>query len=129
MKAGEIFKKLEEKGWYFDADTKEVDGNAYMAFAEEYHQAKLKLLSMPDVSKRFKLFEFEVNDFAIISIHDNIEKKVVCHLVHDNGADYCREMAQKMLDGLNACQRYWYMNSEKLIYTNDDKSRRPSQTI
>lgn len=71
---------------------------------------------MPDVSKRFKLFEFEVNDFAIISIHDDIEKKVVCHLVHDNGADYCREMAQKMLDGLNACQRFAGMQRSPLKY-------------
>jgi len=53
MNAGEIFKKLEEKGWFFDDDTKEVDANSYMAFAEEYHQAKLKLLSMPDVGQTF----------------------------------------------------------------------------
>lgn len=50
---------------------------------------------------RFAINKTVLSDFALYSIIDRKEQKVVCHLVYDNGEEYCNEMAEKMLNGLN----------------------------
>lgn len=50
---------------------------------------------------RFSINKIILSDFALFSIIDNEQQKVVCHLVYDNGEQYCDEMANKMLAGLN----------------------------
>ena len=56
-----------------------------------------------NVSSRFSISKTIVSDFALFAIIDNEQNKVVCHLVYDNGEQYCDEMANKMLVGLNGC--------------------------
>lgn len=56
-----------------------------------------------DVSSRFSVIKTILSDFALFAIVDNELNKVVCHLVYDNGEQYCDEMANKMLAGLNGC--------------------------
>jgi hypothetical protein len=56
-----------------------------------------------DVSSRFSINKTILSDFALFAIIDNEQKKVVCHLVYENGEQYCDEMANKMLVGLNVC--------------------------
>ena len=56
-----------------------------------------------DVSSRFSIIKTTLSDFALFAIVDNDLNKVVCHLVYDNGEEYCEEMANKMLAGLNGC--------------------------
>lgn len=56
-----------------------------------------------DVINRFSINKTILSDFALFAIVDNELNKVVCHLVYDNGEEYCEEMANKMLDGLNGC--------------------------
>ena len=58
---------------------------------------------LPLVSNRFSINKTILSDFALFAIIDNEQKKVVCHLVYDNGEQYCDEMANKMLAGLNGC--------------------------
>jgi len=53
------------------------------------------------VSSRFSILKTILLDFALFAIVDNKLNKVVCHLVHDNGEEYCEEMANKMLASLN----------------------------
>lgn len=60
-------------------------------------------LNKPAVSSRFSIFKTILSDFALFAIVDNELDKVVCHLVYDNGEEYCEEMANKMLAGLNGC--------------------------
>ena len=60
-------------------------------------------LRQTDVSSRFSIIKTILSDFALFAIVDNELNKVVCHLVYDNGEDYCEEMANKMLAGLNGC--------------------------
>lgn len=55
------------------------------------------------VSNRFSITKTILADFALFAIIDNEQNKVVCHLVYDNGEQYCDEMANKMLAGLNGC--------------------------
>ena len=55
------------------------------------------------VSSRFSINKAILSDFALFAIIDNEQQKVVCHLVYDNGEEYCEEMANKMLAGLNGC--------------------------
>ena len=55
------------------------------------------------VSTRFSINKTIVSDFALFAIIDNEQNKVVCHLVYDNGEQYCDDMANKMLLGLNGC--------------------------
>lgn len=55
------------------------------------------------VSNRFSIIKTILSDFALFAIVDNELDKVVCHLVYDNGEEYCEEMANKMLAGLNGC--------------------------
>ena len=55
------------------------------------------------VSSRFSIIKTILSDFALFAIVDNELNKVVCHLVYDNGEEYCEEMANKMLAGLNGC--------------------------
>ena len=55
------------------------------------------------VSSRFSIIKTILSDFALFAIVDNELNKVVCHLVYDNGEEYCDEMANKMLAGLNGC--------------------------
>lgn len=52
-------------------------------------------------NKRFTIQKTILSDFVLFAIIDNKQKKVVCHLVYDNGEQYCDEMANKMLVGLN----------------------------
>jgi hypothetical protein len=54
-----------------------------------------------DVSSRFSVIKTTLSDFALFAIVDNDLNKVVCHLVYDNGEEYCQEMADKILAGLN----------------------------
>ena len=58
---------------------------------------------LPLVSNRFSINKTILSDFALFAIIDNEQKKIVCHLVYDNGEQYCDEMANKMLAGLNGC--------------------------
>jgi predicted PolB exonuclease-like 3'-5' exonuclease len=58
---------------------------------------------LPCVSNRFSISKTILSDFALFAIIDNQQNKVVCHLVYDNGEQYCDEMANKMLAGLNGC--------------------------
>ena len=58
---------------------------------------------LPCVSNRFSITKTILADFVLFAIIDNEQNKVVCHLVHDNGEQYCDEMANKMLAGLNGC--------------------------
>ena len=53
------------------------------------------------VSIRFSIVKTILSDFVLIAILDNELNKVVCHLVYDNGEEYCEDMANKMLTGLN----------------------------
>jgi hypothetical protein len=55
------------------------------------------------VSNRFSIIKTILSDFALFAIVDNQLNKVVCHLAYDNGEEYCEEMANKMLVGLNGC--------------------------
>jgi len=59
---------------------------------------------LPCVSSRFSITKTILSDFALFVIIDNELNKVVCHLVYDNGDEYCDEMANKMLAGLNGWQ-------------------------
>jgi len=61
-----------------------------------------KALTLGGVSNRFSINKTILSDFALFAIIDNKLNKVVCHLVYDNGEEYCDEMANKMLVGLNA---------------------------
>ena len=54
-----------------------------------------------DVSSRFSIIKTILSEIALFAIVDNELNKVVCHLVYDNGEEYCEEMANKMLAGLN----------------------------
>lgn len=60
-------------------------------------------LQQTAVSSRFSIIKTILSDFALFAIVDNELNKVVCHLVYDNGEQYCEEMANKMLAGLNGC--------------------------
>ena len=60
-------------------------------------------VTLDSVRKRFSINKTVLSDFALFAIIDNEQKKVVCHLVYDNGEQYCDEMANKMLVGLNGC--------------------------
>lgn len=51
---------------------------------------------------RFSITKVLCSDFALFAIVDNELKKIVCHLVYENGEPYCDEMANKMLQGLNS---------------------------
>lgn len=59
-------------------------------------------MTLGGVSNRFSINKTILSDFALFAIIDNKLNKVVCHLVYDNGEEYCDEMANKMLVGLNA---------------------------
>ena len=50
---------------------------------------------------RFKINKAILSDFALFVIVDNELNKVVCHLVYDNGEEYCDEMANKIVTALN----------------------------
>ena len=56
-------------------------------------------LTVPN--KRFSITKTILSDFSLFAIIDNEQNKVVCHMVYDNGEEYCDEMANKMLEGLN----------------------------
>ena len=60
-------------------------------------------LNIAGVSNRFSINKTILSDFALFAIIDNEQNKVVCHLVYDNGEQYCDDMANKMLAGLNGC--------------------------
>jgi len=55
------------------------------------------------VSSRFSINKTIISDFALFAILDNEKNTVVCHLIYENGEEYCDEMANKMLAGLNSC--------------------------
>ena len=50
---------------------------------------------------RFEIIKTILSDFALFVIVDNELNKVVCHLVYDNGEEYCNEMANKIITALN----------------------------
>ena len=74
-----------------------------MKEAEKLNNAETQALNIPVVSSRFSINKTILSDFALFAIIDNEQQKVVCHLVYDNGEQYCNEMANKMLAGLNGC--------------------------
>ena len=74
-----------------------------MKEAEKLYNAETQALNIPVVSSRFSINKTILSDFALFAIIDNEQQKVVCHLVYDNGEQYCDEMANKMLAGLNGC--------------------------
>ena len=49
---------------------------------------------------RFKINKTILSDFALFAIVDNELNKIVCHLVYDNGEEYCDEMANKIVTAL-----------------------------
>ena len=53
------------------------------------------------VISRFSINKVILSDFALFAIIDNDMNKVVCHLVYDNGEEYCDEMANKIVTALN----------------------------
>lgn len=63
--------------------------------------AQNQQLNIAGVSNRFSIIKTILSDFSLFAIIDNEQNKVVCHLVYDNGEQYCHEMANKMLAGLN----------------------------
>ena len=65
--------------------------------------AQNQQLNIAGVSNRFSIIKTILSDFSLFAIIDNEQNKVVCHLVYDNGEQYCDEMANKMLAGLNGC--------------------------
>jgi hypothetical protein len=67
----------------------------------------LKNTQIPQYGKTAVISRFSINkvivaDFALFAIIDNDMNKVVCHLVYDNGEEYCDEMANKLVTALNA---------------------------
>ena len=70
---------------------------------ENLNTTETAQLGIGAVSSRFSIIKTILSDFALFAIVDNELNKVVCHLVYDNGEEYCEEMANKMLDGLNGC--------------------------
>ena len=70
---------------------------------QNLNNAETQALNIPVVSSRFSINKTILSDFALFAIIDNEQQKVVCHLVYDNGEQYCNEMANKMLAGLNGC--------------------------
>ena len=70
---------------------------------QNLNNAEKQALNIPVVSNRFSINKTILSDFALFAIIDNEQQKVVCHLVYDNGEQYCDEMANKMLAGLNGC--------------------------
>ncbi len=58
-------------------------------------------LNKTDVISRFSINKIILSDFALFAIIDNDMNKVVCHLVYDNGEEYCNEMANKIVTALN----------------------------
>lgn len=53
------------------------------------------------MEQRFKVTKTILADFVLFAIIDTLLNKVVCHLCYDNGEEYCDEMTNKMLEGLN----------------------------
>ena len=58
-------------------------------------------LNKTAVISRFFINKIILSDFALFAIIDNDMNKVVCHLVYDNGEEYCNEMANKIVTALN----------------------------
>ena len=81
----------------FEISRKEID--ALKAENKELN----KQLRLHSVSNRFSISKTILSDFTLFAIIDNQQNKVVCNLVYDNGEQYCDEMANKMLAGLNGC--------------------------
>jgi hypothetical protein len=54
-------------------------------------------------SSRFVFHEIEVSDWQSYCVHDTESNKVVCHLLPQNGAEYCKEMGRKIAEALNGC--------------------------
>ena len=54
-----------------------------------------------DASSRFSITKAIFSSFALFVIIDNEQQKLGWHLVCDNGEQYCDEMVNKMLAGLN----------------------------
>ena len=63
--------------------------------------AELQQSCVTAVISRFKINKTIVSDFALYAIIDTEMNKVVCHLVYDNGEEYCDEMANKIVAALN----------------------------
>lgn len=59
-------------------------------------------LHKTDVISRFKINKVVLSDFALYAIIDTEMNKVVCHMVYDNGEEYCDEMVNKIVSALNA---------------------------
>ena len=74
-----------------------------MKIEQNLQEPQKQALNIPVVSNRFSINKTILSDFALFAIIDNEQNKVVCHLVYDNGEQYCDEMANKMLAGLNGC--------------------------
>jgi len=74
-----------------------------MKTEQNLNNAETQALNIPVVSSRFSINKTILYDLALFAIIDNEQQKVVCHLVYDNGEQYCNEMANKMLAGLNGC--------------------------
>ena len=68
---------------------------------ENSNETQNPKLGISDVSGRFSIAKIILSDFSLFAIVDNELNRVVCHLVYDNGDEYCEEMANKMLAGLN----------------------------
>ena len=74
-----------------------------MKIEQNLQEPQKQALNIPVVSNRFSINKTILSDFALFAIIDNEQNKVVCHLVYDNVEQYCDEMANKMLAGLNGC--------------------------
>lgn len=80
------------------ADLKDLDN-----LIKQLSNIRKEVSAELSVSIRFSIMKTILSDFALFAIVDNELNKVVCHLLYDNGEDYCEEMANKMLAGLNGC--------------------------
>ena len=68
---------------------------------ESSTQVPKQALRKTDVISRFKINKVILSDFALFAIIDSEMNKVVCHLVYENGEEYCDEMANKIITALN----------------------------
>lgn len=52
-------------------------------------------------NKRFKFHELELADWNSYSVMDMQERKIVCHLLPENGIEYCKDLGNKIANLLN----------------------------
>ena len=89
---------------YHNSNFTKTMTNVYTQNSDVYHSESNASTSNESKSNiaRFSIVKVLCGDFPLFAIIDNELKKIVCHLVYENGESYCDEMANKMLQGLNS---------------------------